>query len=611
MDKKRIKRYALKSFRKHYLIFVAICLIAAFTGVEYSGSLSTLTGYDSMRLDYIDSSKAVTGLVGADTLSMNSILMRFVSDRSTRTRKAIAEKWDNVNAHFGAHFNNEEILGRSRGVLAQFVNLITSDTVSVTMLSGIQSASNSSNLLSLILTIFSIGAVMFFWVFLQNTYLVISRRIFLEGRIYSEIPLQRFLFLFRIKRWMKAVWSMLVYKMFYFLWCLTIVGAFVKRYSYAMVPFIIAENPDIKALDAITLSRKMMNGRKWDLFLLDLSLLGWSILGILTLGISDILFLNPYKIACYSEYFARVRAIAIQLRMDGAQFMDDKYLYEKASDAVIEVAYNDVISIMSKPMKEIEPLKGFRGFLANVFGVMIVPSKLELEYEKSHAEHVRIKTLAYAVKKEAYPFRLFKIPERMKRIKTETIMYLRHYSVWTLIVLFFMFCFVGWIWEVILHLLSYGEFVNRGVLHGPWLPIYGSGGILILLLLNKVRKWPVVEFFSIMTLCGTIEYFTSVYLETIYNGKKWWDYRGYFLNLNGRICAEGLLVFGITGVIFVYVVAPLVDNVIKRVKLRILIPVCIALSVLFVGDVVYSYQFPNEGNGVSVGTDHQMEIQNE
>ena len=55
--------------------------------------------------------------------------------------------------------------------------------------------------------------------------------------------------------------------------------------------------------------------------------------------------------------------------------------------------------------------------------------------------------------------------------------------------------------------------MNRGVLHGPWLPIYGGGGVLILLLLNKLRKRPVLEFVGIVILCGCVEYTTSVVLE--------------------------------------------------------------------------------------------------
>ena len=167
-----------------------------------------------------------------------------------------------------------------------------------------------------------------------------------------------------------------------------------------------------------------------------------------------------------------------------------------------------------------------------------------------------------------YPSRLDPIPEMAKRQKVETVHYMRHYTVWSLILLFFIFSCIGWVWEVSLHLVNDGEFVNRGVLHGPWLPIYGSGGVLILTVLNKFRKNPAAEFVAIVVLCGVVEYFTSYYLE-VTQGKKWWDYSGYFLNLNGRICAEGLLVFGVGGMAIVYALAPVLDNFIRRQKLKV------------------------------------------
>ena len=106
----------------------------------------------------------------------------------------------------------------------------------------------------------------------------------------------------------------------------------------------------------------------------------------------------------------------------------------------------------------------------------------------------------------------------------------------------FCYVFLGWIWEVGLHLFRYQEFVNRGILHGPWLPIYGSGSILILILLKKFRKKSLL-ILSAMLVCGVVEYGASYVLERMHNGVRWWDYSDYFLNLHGRICAEGLLCF--------------------------------------------------------------------
>ena len=78
--------------------------------------------------------------------------------------------------------------------------------------------------------------------------------------------------------------------------------------------------------------------------------------------------------------------------------------------------------------------------------------------------------LKAAVEKKVYPGRLFPIAEEEKRKWIEIIYYLRHYSVCSLILLFFIFSFVGWGWEVSLHLITDGTFVNRGVLHGTVAP---------------------------------------------------------------------------------------------------------------------------------------------
>jgi uncharacterized membrane protein len=143
-----------------------------------------------------------------------------------------------------------------------------------------------------------------------------------------------------------------------------------------------------------------------------------------------------------------------------------------------------------------------------------------------------------------------------------------------------------------------GKLINRGVLHGPILPIYGVGGLLILTVLNVFRKKPVVHFVMTMVLCGTVEYFSGWALEKVFDAK-WWDYSGYFLNLNGRICAEGLFVFGIAGLAFIYVLAPLIDNGLRRIKRQIQLPVALTLIALLVVDCIFSRFVPNTGYGIT------------
>ena len=150
-----------------------------------------------------------------------------------------------------------------------------------------------------------------------------------------------------------------------------------------------------------------------------------------------------------------------------------------------------------------------------------------------------------------------------------------------------------------------GVFVNRGVLHGPWLPIYGVGSLLVLILLKRFREKPVVQFTLTVVVCGIVEYGTAWVLETKY-GQKWWDYSGYFMNIDGRICAEGLLVFGLGGLAIVYLIAPLLDNLLKKVNRKALLLAAIMLISLFSFDQIYSVKHPNTGAGISSGNTKQV-----
>lgn len=88
-----------------------------------------------------------------------------------------------------------------------------------------------------------------------------------------------------------------------FLWTLLfIIPGIVKAYSYAMTPFILAENPNLTAKQAIDASKEMMEGHKGDLFWLDLTFIGWSLLAALTFGIG-VFFLNPYTNAAHAAFY--------------------------------------------------------------------------------------------------------------------------------------------------------------------------------------------------------------------------------------------------------------------------------------------------------------------
>ncbi len=107
--------------------------------------------------------------------------------------------------------------------------------------------------------------------------------------------------------------TMFLRGLYTFLWTLLLlIPGIIKSYAYRMVPYILADNPKMGADNAITLSRKMMDGNKFELFVLELSFLGWYLLGLLALGVG-ILFVNPYYNATEAQLYLVLREKAIGL----------------------------------------------------------------------------------------------------------------------------------------------------------------------------------------------------------------------------------------------------------------------------------------------------------
>ena len=110
------------------------------------------------------------------------------------------------------------------------------------------------------------------------------------------------------KRYWHKVWGMFLMYLFIALWSLLfIIPGIIKTFSYAMTPYILEENPQLSANEAIDRSRAMMKGHKFDLFWLFLSFIGWLLLSILTLGIG-LLWLIPYMYTAQAAFYEDVKA---------------------------------------------------------------------------------------------------------------------------------------------------------------------------------------------------------------------------------------------------------------------------------------------------------------
>lgn len=546
------KRNAKENLKKHYALYICICLISLCLGAEFTSALPFFRGESDAQL-----------------LSSSGVI-------------------DSLNTLF-----DSSIFEHTNGVLANIINGIMSGTLLEDILNALATIFQSKDLASLIMVILGMMISFGFTFLIVNIIPIITRRLVLEGRLYEHVPLDRVVFIVRAKQWMHVAWVMLCKVAWLWLMGFTIVGGIYYYYAYFLVEFMLAENPAIDRKRCFQISKEMMKGHKWECFKWQCSLIGWYILDFFTAGISNVLYTNAYRTCLMSEFYV------LRREEYNTAILNDPYLFEYPNSKLMEREYRDVLESMRalNPMENV--YSGFKKFLCDWFGVVFHLSKEEKAYENYCLDKMEFEVLYDEACLKSYPVRLSPVPEEKKESMLRSLKANRNYTPTSLIVLFFVMCFFGWVWEVGISLVNYGRFINRGVLHGPWIPIYGFGCLMILLFLKKLRMYPKREFFSAIVLCGFVEYFTGWFLELTHNGQRWWDYTGYFLNLHGRICAEGLLVFGIGGLIFVYVLAPMVDNWVRVHMNKPLRIICLCLVLLFGSDVVYSHFVPNEGEGIT------------
>ncbi|MBD5474906.1 MAG: putative ABC transporter permease [Lachnospiraceae bacterium] len=179
--------------------------------------------------------------------------------------------------------------------------------------------------------------------------------------------------------------------------------------------------------------------------------------------------------------------------------------------------------------------------------------------------------------------------EKIKQFRTDFF-----YYVW----LFVLAAVFGWLWEGFLYLFKDDTYVNRGFLTGPWLPIYGTGAVMLEILFHRWRDRPVLIFVSSMLLCTALEYLSGWYLELTW-GVKWWDYSDMPWNLHGRICVLSSVLFGLGGMLLVWVVSPLFYSLYRRVPVRVRIGLGVLVLCLFAADAAYSAMRPHAGAGIT------------
>jgi uncharacterized membrane protein len=157
-------------------------------------------------------------------------------------------------------------------------------------------------------------ATLIFEIFLANPVEMGVKRFFLSLTA-EDAPIELIGYGFKNGRYLNVVKTMFFKNLFIFLWTLLlIIPGIIKAYAYSMVPYILADNPELDYRRALELSEEMTDGEKFNLWVLDLSFIGWYLLGALACGIG-ILFVLPYVNTTKAELYIALRRKAMQNRV--------------------------------------------------------------------------------------------------------------------------------------------------------------------------------------------------------------------------------------------------------------------------------------------------------
>ena len=155
---------------------------------------------------------------------------------------------------------------------------------------------------------------------------------------------------------------------------------------------------------------------------------------------------------------------------------------------------------------------------------------------------------------------------------------------------------IGWMIEVSYHAVTMGKVVNRGFLNGPLCPVYGSGVLMVLMVVDLCGEWfgfetdlsraKVIELFIIGIIFATlIELIAGFLLDQLFHAR-WWDYRDRRFNLNGYICLEFSIYWGL-GIAFVLrVIQPVFENIVSSIPVRISWMLLSAFYITFLVDII-------------------------
>ena len=165
-------------------------------------------------------------------------------------------------------------------------------------------------------------------------------------------------------------------------------------------------------------------------------------------------------------------------------------------------------------------------------------------------------------------------------------MYAYNINQWVLF--FYLYSLLGWVWESSYVSIKSMKLVNRGFLHGPFLPLYGSGAIVILFVTMPIRNNIMLVFLLGMISATILEYFTGYVMEKLFH-VRYWDYTNELFNINGYICLKCTLVWGIFSVLMIKIIHPPIESFLFMIPEHITIILLTFITIGIIIDLVISF----------------------
>lgn len=266
--RKEIKKEGRKHLARNYIACVCVCFLLAFLGSEYASSATVIHSYDN--------SQSIPNNVITHTKSLtNTNIFNGEADILTDITKAVP--------------HGISYLFKLASSIKNFI------------------ATNFSSA-TLILLAFIIELL--YLIFIALPIIVGSRKFFLTNHHTPKAKIRNIFAPYKNKNILNIAKNMFLQNIYLILWFFTVIGFFIKIYEYRMIPYILAENPDITTKDLFRQTKNIMNGNKWEMFKFDLSYLGWDLLNLLTLGLSGIFYSNPYKLASQTEIYLKIKNVS-------------------------------------------------------------------------------------------------------------------------------------------------------------------------------------------------------------------------------------------------------------------------------------------------------------